>query len=549
MQFALTYANNTYDFGQKVMGRQSAGLGFIKAALAARPDRIWCYAESRDLAERFGQQVKSLSAALPEIRFVPWTVPAGLAAAGTLYRPDPGIWEDAWHRSHHASPRAYSLCGITHTLASQGALSSISRLLSAPLYPWDAVICTSSVAKTLIRKVFDTEANYIKSRFGATRIVEPQLPVIPLGVHCSEFEFSDGVRERSRASLNIAADDVVVLFAGRLTFHAKAHPISMFISLERAAARTSRKLHLVLFGQFPNNSIADAFRMEARLYAPTVNLIVLDGAIDENWTVAWSAADIFTSFSDNIQETFGLTPVEAMACGLPVVVSDWNGYKDTVRDGVDGFRIATWAPPEGSGNDIMDRYENSIDTYDIYIGSVSQFVAIDLDAAADAFVQLADSIELRQRMGDAGRRRAREIFDWSVVFARYSRLWDDLAEMRRSAAPVPGEADTFRRADRIEPFTLFRSFPTTVPNRRTKVRRIAEISVQGIAERRGLMSVNYATSVIPSEAVFERLIPHLREEPVEVGALLEACSDIPPVAIVRGLLWLAKMGMIALLPN
>ena len=28
-----------------------------------------------------------------------------------------------------------------------------------------------------------------------------------------------------------------------------------------------------------------------------------------------------------------------MAAGLPVVVSDWDGYRDTVRDGVDGFRI------------------------------------------------------------------------------------------------------------------------------------------------------------------------------------------------------------------
>ena len=40
------------------------------------------------------------------------------------------------------------------------------------------------------------------------------------------------------------------------------------------------------------------------------------------------------SLADNIQETFGLTPVEAMAAGLPCVMSDWDGYRDTVRDGV-----------------------------------------------------------------------------------------------------------------------------------------------------------------------------------------------------------------------
>ena len=38
--------------------------------------------------------------------------------------------------------------------------------------------------------------------------------------------------------------------------------------------------------------------------------------------------DIFVSLSDNIQETFGLTPLEGMASGLPVVATDWNGYRD-----------------------------------------------------------------------------------------------------------------------------------------------------------------------------------------------------------------------------
>ena len=53
---------------------------------------------------------------------------------------------------------------------------------------------------------------------------------------------------------------------------------------------------------------------------------------------AWAAADIFVSLSDNIQETFGLTPIEAMAAGLPVVVTDWNGYQATrFAHGVDGY--------------------------------------------------------------------------------------------------------------------------------------------------------------------------------------------------------------------
>ncbi len=49
---------------------------------------------------------------------------------------------------------------------------------------------------------------------------------------------------------------------------------------------------------------------------------------------------IFTSPIDNIQETFGLTPVEAMACGVPRLSSDWDGYRDTGLE-KQGFLIKT----------------------------------------------------------------------------------------------------------------------------------------------------------------------------------------------------------------
>ncbi|HRE90473.1 MAG TPA: glycosyltransferase, partial [Myxococcota bacterium] len=70
-----------------------------------------------------------------------------------------------------------------------------------------------------------------------------------------------------------------------------------------------------------------------------------------------AAADVFVSLADNVQETFGLSVIEAMAAGLPVVVSDWDGYKDTVRDGEDGFRVTTTMPPVGAADHIAAAYE------------------------------------------------------------------------------------------------------------------------------------------------------------------------------------------------
>ena len=75
-------------------------------------------------------------------------------------------------------------------------------------------------------------------------------------------------------------------------------------------------------------------------------------------TLRWCAAAgrrriCFLSLVDNPQETFGLAPVEAMAAGVPVVVSDWDGYRYTVSDGVEGFLIPTLAPANaGQGEEL-----------------------------------------------------------------------------------------------------------------------------------------------------------------------------------------------------
>ncbi|NDF80468.1 MAG: glycosyltransferase [Betaproteobacteria bacterium] len=127
----------------------------------------------------------------------------------------------------------------------------------------------------------------------------------------------------------------------------------------------------------------------------------MDGRLAEHRQTAWAGADVFCSLSDNIQETFGIVPIEAMAAGLPVVVSDWDGYKDTVRHGTDGFRIATCMPDAGLGGDLALRHALQVDTYDMYCGHTCSMVSVDIEATAQAFVQLAQSAELRQRMGQA----------------------------------------------------------------------------------------------------------------------------------------------------
>ena len=76
---------------------------------------------------------------------------------------------------------------------------------------------------------------------GYYEIVLPQLPVIPLGVHCKDFEYSKQ-RLQARERLGAGDNTLVVLYMGRLAFHAKAHPLAMYQALE-AAASVTKKSH------------------------------------------------------------------------------------------------------------------------------------------------------------------------------------------------------------------------------------------------------------------------------------------------------------------
>ena len=88
-----------------------------------------------------------------------------------------------------------------------------------------------------------------------------------------------------------------------------------------------------------------------------------------------------------------------MASGLPVVVSDWDGYKKSVRDEVDGFRIPSIMLEGGFGSDLAMSYAMELNYYDRYIGKTSTFVAIDIDHAVVRLDQLFKSEELRKTLG------------------------------------------------------------------------------------------------------------------------------------------------------
>jgi glycosyltransferase involved in cell wall biosynthesis len=552
---ALLYQQEGFDTGRaKLMGRHAASEGFLKGFVQhAEVEALYCYTSPRDTAGHFERQV----AGFGNRRDVIWLNDADAATpghVGTLHLPDPNLVAAAWRR-RSAGQRLYSITGVTHTTASAGAMDLITGLLMAPVQPWDAMVCTSQGVRDTVEQLLSQQQEYLASRFAATRFVRPRLPVIPLGVDCAAFRPDADARRAGRNALGIAPHDVAVLFLGRLSFHGKAHPLPMYLGLQRAAAELAAqgagRLHLVQAGWFANDKIEAAMRSGAAELCPGVACHFLDGRRPDLRRLAWNAADLFTSLSDNIQETFGLTPIEAMAAGLPGVLSDWDGYRDTLRDGIDGLRVPTLMPRPGLGADLADRHAAGIDSYDFYCGSASQFVAVDAEAAAAAYQRLVGDAALRQRMGAAARQRALECFDWSVVIRRYQALWQELAEQRaaaaESAAPQPGQA---AHPARMDPFTSFASYPSRVLHGSDLVSARPGADIQRLQALLQMPLFGYMKLMAPEPHECARLLASLHKHGrCSVAALLAEQPGPRRGAIERGLVWLAKMDLLSIEPG
>jgi D-inositol-3-phosphate glycosyltransferase len=99
-------------------------------------------------------------------------------------------------------------------------------------------------------------------------------------------------------------------------------------------------------------------------------------------------------------EPFGIVPLEAMACGVPVVAAAVGGIRDTVVDDVTGRLV----PPR------------------------------DPTAVAEAIAALLRDSRQRAAFGAAGRERARSRYTWDRVAADTERIYEKLVPVRRGVA-------------------------------------------------------------------------------------------------------------------
>lgn len=545
---AIYFALESYSTGKdKLMGRQAAGEGFLKGFVEHfAPKEL-------ELLMHTPAETSQAQKLLRSHYNVANTRCYGLShleqlAAKTLYIPSPGLSEFAQHRVR-ISERQFCLSGVTHTTASHRVMQSISELLTEPVRPWDSLICTSEAVKQSVEVILAEQKEYLRWKVGATRFELPELPVIPLGVDIQRYTKTIS---NARQQLNIGENDIVVLFVGRLSFHAKAHPQPMFMALQAVAeSQPQRKIHLIQCGWYANTAIKDAFAQSAEYFSPNVVVHHLDGRDKQNVTLAWSAADIFMSLSDNIQETFGLTPIEAMARGLPVLVSDWNGYKDTVVHGETGFRVPTTQPSPGPiGEELARKYADGSLNYDKYCGYSCELVGVDVPQTIHYLGLLVNDPQLRKTMGHSGLKRVKSKYDWSVVMAQYEYLWQQQDYTRRIHKESFSALPKKNMAHQLDPFLTFAHYASHSLDVEVELLLNETLDIKKFKQVKNLGVHSFANTFLPTEEEWLSVkvgIESLQAEntPLVISEILSRVDTLSAHRVQICIAWMLKIGWLS----
>jgi N-acetyl-alpha-D-glucosaminyl L-malate synthase BshA len=208
--------------------------------------------------------------------------------------------------------------------------------------------------------------------FGVTREIEVITNFVDLGRHCAGRPAPD---RRAFA----APHEKILLHMSNF------RPVKRVSDIVRVLERVNREVPAVLLmvGDGPERAAAQALARRLGV-AERVRFLGRQDQIEE----ITATADLYLLPSE--LESFGLSALEAMACGVPVIGSDAGGLPEVVKHGETGFLL-----PVG-----------------------------DVDGMAASAIAILRDDERRREMGRAGRRRAAALFDAEQVVSQYERFYE-----------------------------------------------------------------------------------------------------------------------------
>jgi len=184
--------------------------------------------------------------------------------------------------------------------------------------------------KTWFLPVSSLAAEALRREYG----IDPaRVRVVHPGVDFERFSSPDrgACRAQIRTRHGIGPDDLLVLFVG-MNFEVKGLGTLIAAVARARRMRPEAGIRLLVVGRGDERR----YRSLAREHG-IADAVSFAGPVAEGIERYYRAADVFAMLSTF--DTFGMVVLEAMAAGLPVIVSENVGAKDLVEDGKSGFVV------------------------------------------------------------------------------------------------------------------------------------------------------------------------------------------------------------------
>jgi len=428
-----------------ILGRRVANVGFLRALLTRDPFEAYhFFLSDKALRESVAENLAALAPGIfkeGRLRLMDRReLPARLRDTpyACFHQSDCINYPTHIARLRNAqSPHLFPITGPMHSLSYPDYPTAFLRHLWAGATPRDCIIATSEAGRLAAEGFF----SHLRAAYALEHIQGPSLRRVPLGLDPELVAAplpGPEEKQRLRARLGLPQERTLILVLGRISHSSKMDLLPLIRALSRLfAARQGESplvrpegVALVLAGwaedddPFPQTLVDIGARVGL-----SVCLDLRPGETRKNETLA--ACDIFVSIADNPQETFGITLLEAQAAGLPVVASDYDGYRDLVVHGETGLLVPTTGPQPKPGDDLVDRIAPLLFDNQYHL-LLAQRTVVHTPELAQALAALLTDAPLRQRMGRAGRQRVRTQFLWPHIIGLHLALWDELR-----ALPAP----------------------------------------------------------------------------------------------------------------
>ncbi|HET9166147.1 MAG TPA: glycosyltransferase family 4 protein [Candidatus Angelobacter sp.] len=191
----------------------------------------------------------------------------------------------------------------------------------------------------------------------------PIISHLPLPVRSGNFTPLN--KSFCRAELEIQGADYIVGFVGRFLPQKNLHQFLRMLAKLRATMPGVNIVGLAVgkfwvdypvlnysnahYEQYIADTIQQLGLGDSLIYFPNLN--------DAELQLCYGAMDLLFHPTNSIDENFGYTPIEAMACGTAVVGASYGGLKDTLECR-SGAPFATWVTESGIRMDLVKAYHS-----------------------------------------------------------------------------------------------------------------------------------------------------------------------------------------------